>query len=448
MKYLLLLTLFIACGKHEMPQEKDLGDNDGDGQRNAYEVSEFEKNVADLTKIGLVKIDLKSSIGSTGVQSNSIELENKMDLSEYTRNLMVNNLPEKVIEDYFSEFTILRVKRKNIIDLGNLNSVPVKVKISHNGNATKLSLLMDGEMVLLGPIQTSMELDLSSEVLKAIADGKAHLVVTNEKTHFIKERTYRVYKADGVTTNIYYVSKSYPINKFLKNFNIDGVSSIEGVSLLTTTYASEKKEWWIRHINGQDIVLVKENLQNLAAEYLKNFSQEKRTLSRLNGSVYKPFTLTKPQHSKGMLKFRIKKYLNYFATVTKKEKYCQGSNHDGNRDCWTCKNSYRSVSGKKLLTTTEKSIDENVGVFIDINWDKTAALVPGSDKTGYFLELNLPTTATKAQIDLNPLSSSDFVQVGLYASSCKGDFAPKIKPNLVPIEASLEVEVEAFVEKI
>ena len=105
MKWLILLML-VACGKHEEPAALDFRDSDGDQVQNAYE-SDFDKYIANVEKLGIIKGVLKFN---TGKEIEEISFTNKIDLNEKTLKLIVSNEKRIKKEDYFSETSILRLE--------------------------------------------------------------------------------------------------------------------------------------------------------------------------------------------------------------------------------------------------------------------------------------------------------------------------------------------------
>lgn len=457
MKYFILLLLLGACGKHEMPGEKDLADNDGDQTPNYLEVSEFEKNVADITPFGTVTAELRFHLNQTGLEKNTIELSNDLDLSRYSQDLMVKNLSALQIEDYFSEFSVLRVKNKRIIEISSLESIKARIFLNNVENATDLYLIHGKKRTHLGKVKEPLDLNLNKEIIEKLLNGESFLALSNNnlqkfkldiQTQSVQDKTYRVFINDGVTSKIFYVAKTYSFDKFLKHFNINHPVAIEKFSLLSSTYEVSPDEWWTRTLNQQDKVVVLANLKSLSEHYLKGFTKVNSKISRINGYASTALVLERDSLARTLFKIRLKQTQRTFATKTIKETYRNGRAMEG--DFWTCKNSYRTIIGETELAPEKKIISENTVIKLNETLYTGATLVPGADAKGPYWELEAPAGSSKVQIRLKNLASSEYVQLGRYASKCDSnrDRLVEFHDNLHATEGQLTLEIEALVEKL
>lgn len=95
MKWLILLALVSACGKHQEPKALDYRDSDGDQIQN-YQETELDKYVANFESLGSISGVLRFNAEKT------IELtfNNEHDLNTKTLDLMTANAERVKLEDY------------------------------------------------------------------------------------------------------------------------------------------------------------------------------------------------------------------------------------------------------------------------------------------------------------------------------------------------------------
>lgn len=454
MKTLLLLLLLAACGKHEMPSEKDMRDSDGDQLLNEYEKAGMDKFMAGIVPLKEIQMDVEFLLGESVLVKHNRVFSNKIDLQKYSKDLLVRSLEAIRANEYFSEFSYMRIADAKTTQIASGNMIAVKVRPTITEVSPKALLLVNGEQKIeLAIWDKQMEFTISSDQLNAVLNGEAHFVATNlneKKTFFkqtqeasIQEKTYRVLLNDGKKTNIHYISKELSLSDILKYFNIRNYKNIEEQNLLSTTLKTEVSEWWVRQINNRDIIVVKDNVRELANHYLEGFSKVHLQLTRFNGFPQAPVSIKKHAAAKMLLKIRGQKNVVSFSTKTDtRGQRTGGQNHD----FWECKDQFRIASPENTINLSETSIMDILALNSKIKGHET--LNAGDDEKGRFLEIQMVTESEEIYLNVAGVPNDQYVQEGLYHSKCKGAKDPKIKPNLQVPERSLTVNIEAFVEKI
>ena len=112
MKYLLIFLILTSCGKHTAPAEKDLRDSDGDGSSNEYDSDKFKADVVTMEKINAV---LEFETGRNIIVKHTFNLGNNIDLQEFSKDLMVKKSSSTTDDDFFSEFSVLKIREKNLV---------------------------------------------------------------------------------------------------------------------------------------------------------------------------------------------------------------------------------------------------------------------------------------------------------------------------------------------
>lgn len=448
MKFLILLALLASCGKHEMPTAKDLGDSDGDQIRNEYD---SDKDIANIVPLNELEADM-SFISDT--QKISMTLSNKQDLQELTRNYLVRSTQVLKLPDFFTEFTRLKVKVPKAIpevtdDVIALTlRFPSSLKI--NG---KLVLVAGDQKTDLGDWNEVKTVQLTKDQLNSVLKEEAYFAINNlyEKAKFfiqtqeqtIAEKTNRVIFSDGKSTNIYYISKQLKYHDILKKFNIASYKLVDEENLLTTNKKSETPEWWVRQVNNSDIVIAKEDVRELALHYLKGFTKITKTISRVNGYPQAPLKIVRNKGEKVLIKIKAVSHNVVFSKAEKTEgQRIGGRDHD----FWRC-TYYSNVASP--VTTTMVSRDQlNKSLSFNgfpINLSKDAYEMKTFTDSW---EMNFVPSEDTISLNLEALPAEEYVQEGLYASKCVGATEPKVKPNLQVPERSMDIEIEAYVEKI
>ncbi|MBA2405858.1 MAG: hypothetical protein H0V66_13865 [Bdellovibrionales bacterium] len=458
MKYLILLLLITACGKHKMPAKQELGDRDGDQIIDELETSEFDKNVADITPFGNIEAELRFQQGMVEVEKNVLRLENITNLLVYTKDLMTKNLSSLPVNEYFSEQSVLRLKGPKIQATFYESHIFVKLVFKDFIQSKVLSLVTKNGKIELGKFEEVANLKLEKHQIEAILKGESFFAISREtKKEFflnsqesdIKTKTYRVFMDNGKDIKIYYVSKSYPLKSFLTHFKIKSYKDIEEANLLTTTYQSELPEWWIRTLHDTDKVIIHEDLKNLADHYLLNFKTNTHKVLRVNGYSKQHLVLTKSAVAKSLVKIRPTKQNAIFKEVIDKGvSYHQGRPIE-NGDSWKCNNYYLNQISKVNVPVNESDIRDALQVKINGRLYEHFPLEMGIDKNGVFWEIGIASGVEHLELSFNNLPAADYFQTGLFHSKCTNNGAgPKIIQNLRTNEDHFQLNVEAFIENI
>lgn len=457
MKYLLMLLLLASCGKHEEPASQDLGDTDGDHIINKFETSDFEKNVADITPFGQIEAELRFQQGMVQVEKSNIVLENRTNLSAYTKSLMVNNISGLTMDDYFSEQAILRLKDGQIQAAIKEKTIPVIIVFKNFNQPKTLTLITKDKKINLGSFKSTAAITLDKDQLESILKGDSFFSLSrdtqkqffiNSQEEDIKEKTYRVFMDNGSEVKVYYVAKEYPFLKFLEHFKIASFQQIEEANLLTTAHATTLPAWWVRSLNSRDKIVIYENLKNLADHYFSGFKKEKHTVQRVNGQTQANLILEKPVAAKALIKIRPNQINSNFNESSKNERYRRGRPSESG-DTWNCNNYFRTEVNTTPAAVSEQDIRHALDVRIDGQLFEYYPLEIGEDELGTFWEIAIPTGVRKLEMSLKNLPASAYFQTGLFYSKCDGRYpAPQIVQNLRTIEKQLDLNIEAFIENI
>ncbi len=455
MKHLLLLIILSACN-HEMPAKKNLADTDGDQIRDEYESSESQRYIADVTPLGKIKMELTFQQGRQAIESPAIQLENFNSLDEYILKLMVKNVKTLPMNDYFFEFSEMKVTSGEYPKEINQERVGIRLKLIETDQTVQVGYFEEGNHKSMGDIHKVRDFILPKSEVDNLISGKAYLTISsNIKKPFyemtqhqtIKEKTYRVYFRDEEGTKVYYVANELNFKDFLKVLNINEYQMIDEVSLLTTTYDLQESSWWVRNLNATDKVVVKENLKNLSDEYLLGFEQDKIKMVRKNGVTNRTLDFSKDMNARALLKIRSLKTINEFSTRTAKEYYINGRRSEG--EMCTSVNHYRSIKDVFETTYSEDDFKNDFQLIADNNLVNNFELKPSEDEKGFFWELTVPEGISNFKLILNNLPESDYLRLGNFKSSCFSfQNGPKPGKVLVTPEAELSLEIETYLEKI
>jgi hypothetical protein len=451
MKTLLLLLLLAACGKNEMPPENDMNDSDGDSIPN-YREAEMDKYISKVVPLQEVETEIEFQTGLTKLTSHKFLISNKIDLQKYSVDLLVRNLVSLQTNDYFSEFSHLRMKPGQTIVLSEPGVVRVTLKSTKIQTApTSVFLSYPDKKIPLGTWSPNMEINIASEDLNAILQGEANFAITNltdkklflDKTQddTIREKTFRVLYNDGSKTDIFYISKELKFEDILKFFNIESYKNIEEQNLLTTTHKPLSAEWWVRKINDRDIIIVKEDIRSLSEFYLQGFEKKKLSLKRQNGVAHNNLVISKQPGAKVLLKIRGNKSLVTFNTKTKED-----SGNVGKERYWVCELYNRTATVMPEIEILGTEIENN----LKLNGMTPTAVQALADEMGAFLEVEISSDQTEFELKLENFAQNQYLPVGLYHKVCdkRGTSGPDLRYVPQAPEGSLSLNIEAFVEKI
>ena len=451
MKMILLLLLLAACGKHEMPPADDMGDSDGDMIPNYREV-EMDKYISKVVPLQEIEAEMVFQTGSGVLSSHKILISNKIDLQKYSIDLLIKNIATLQTNDYFSEFSHMRLKPKQNITLSEPGIVRLNIKTSEiQTQPTSVFVVYPDKKVLLGDWKQNMDINIASEDLNAVLNGAANIAFTHltgkisffdkTKDDTIREKTYRVLLNNGSKTDIHYVSKELKFEDILRYFNIESFRNIDDVNLLTTTHKPLASEWWIRKINDRDIIIVNENLRTLSDHYLDGFAKKELKLHRQNGVSQRNLIINKNPAAKVLLKIRGNKNTVSFRVEKKKD-----SDNVGRDRYWVCDLYYRSASQPQGTDIS----GEEIGANLRINGLVPTRMQVLADEQGSFLEVEISNEQTDFELKLDNFAQNQYLPVGLYDKKCdkSGTPGPELKSNPQATEHSLSLNIEAFVEKI
>lgn len=455
MKYL-FLVLLAACGKHDMPRALDLADTDGDQIFNEYETSDFSKYVADITPLNTVQAELKIKQGKSEVVNSTIEFENTLDFANYTKDLMVKHLMALPVDDYFSHYSILRIKKGSAVTLTQ-DQIPAKLKLEGTDEAVHLTLITREKREFLGTFTKTIEVEFSKTTLEKIVSGEFSLAVSrNVRTFFdtpsqettVKEKTYRVFVNDGTSAKIYYVSKLVSFEEFLKMLGISSPLPIEGANLLTTNHPFGSPVWWVRNLNEMDKVLVREDLRILSDHFLAGLSYQRSDLIRENGRVTGNLNLLKKASARALIKIRVaSQSKNQFDEWQGKERYrTRGGREDA--DFEYCYFMVRRLNSSVEIPVGVSTLRENLLVMLNHQVSDDFELVPGNDESGYFWEVRFVNGITSFDLIISDLPAHTFTGVGLYEKGCPADKGPQVNTVPVNFEHKLHLVYESYVEKL
>lgn len=454
MKWLILLAL-IACGKHEEPKKLDLRDSDGDQVLN-YQEGELEKYVADFEPLGKVNGVIKFTLDKII----ELPLSNDLNLKDAALSLAVANEARVSTEEYFSEWSKLRLKKT--ITLPELKSSQYQVQLLfENGSAEaeELVLKTGKEVLSLGSWSNFMKLQVSRENLKALLEGKAFFMLKKKfpksplfndaQAGTIKEKTYRVHFYDGSKSRILYVSNELEFSELLKHMDIRAKNVSED-ELFFNAHLTERDQWHVRELQGGDKVLILTNIEVLRKEFLKNYIYQKKILSRKNGQNASVVQFNNPDGAKVYVKIS-SAYFTQRTFVERKERKLHGGGGGGGRDGnaespYKCTHYLREIKKENVLLSNLENLFVNLGeedTLLGSDFEEQI----GAKGPYWEMKLNQPTANLKWSFINRP--SSTFIVTGEYDNSC-GNNANRgrgaaYKTNL---EGKFEVVIESFVEKI
>lgn len=455
MKWLILISLLLGCGKHTQPAGKANGDIDGDQIIDGDEVG-LKKFIADVSTIEHVVMTLKQK----GSSAPAMNFSNDLDISKYAKELLVRNELKLPQDDYFAEWGWLKPKEGQILLNGTEKSIVLKVEFSHLKSPPEcLELRSANGVIKKWDWNKELEIELSAKEVKDIQTGELKLTLSRKDKRIsaynesqwesIKRQTYRILIDDGNKAQIYYVSKSFSVNEVFTELGIESPTNITSANLLTTTHPSAISQWWYRQINGKDHVLIKADLNTLSKTYLSFFQMKVVNLIRENGLSKGPISFKKDRQSSMLLKIRgTQTSLNFKSRL---EKHRRGTGGGTNADFW-----WEYLEIVEIASKNESEISSDIltssilvdGVPLNKRLDLVWVISEGADLGGSFLELRLYSEQEKVEIDLSELSKDSFIKVGVVRK--REESGPWIYPKTAMLnpESALNLSIEAYLEKL
>jgi hypothetical protein len=451
MKTLILLLIFVSCGKNLMPGVQDYRDSDGDQILNRDETNEREKLLAGFQPLEKIEAEVELFQGISNPKKVTFILSNEIDLNRFSKDLMTTPTSSLKMSTYFSEFTSLRIQDTAPFILAEQESFFIRLKFKTLRSQPKTLLLAGkNEKFFLGPWMPIINLKLSKIQLQRILNGDMFLTLSflDSKANFfhqtraqsIEEKTYRIFYNNGEQTNTYYISKELSFDQVLSFLNVNHYKFIDEENLLTTTLSLELPEWWVRIINKNDIILVKDSLRNLSDHYLAKLYRQLFNFKRSNGKSESAITLDNHHQNRFLLTIRGRKVLNIFKETSSSHR--RGGGRDGDHDL--CIDLYRKLVREDQASIDLQFLKENLmietrkGILFD-----EIKMRELKDESGTFWELEFPPGHLHVKIALKNLSPREYFPTGHYSSTCEPTY-PILKTN----EGYLDLNLEAYLEKI
>jgi len=436
-----MLIILFSCGKHTIPTSKDLFDDDGDQILNYEEIGD-NQHIAQVQALNEIQ-----GVLSFGHKKNSherIELlfDNQINFTNRAYVLLTKNARFITQDEYFSEFAKLRLyNSKQNFDI-NLDSYNIKLNF-------KAPVKKDYHLVyvhkdkkrILAPWSLKVDITLSKTDLQNLLSNKSHIILTNNSTQRIQEKTFRVFYSDGVTSTIYYVSRDFGFSNFLKLMKVDSYILSDDVHFFFDKRSDQVEEWWVRDL-GNDKVIAKAPISTLKNVFLQGYNLTNIIVDRRKGFTYANANLNNPEGAKVFLKIH--------PTMTSVGLNAYSSTYTRNNSLErsiTCINYYRAPAEEVSVPITIDLFTQEVhfsslGVVIPNDWK----LYEGSDKNGLYWEVGFNSLPPMFIMSLPNKTFPPGHYIGLYNTTCP-QYATVIT---VPVsdEGRFLLEIEAYVEKM
>ena len=453
----------MACGKHKSPPAVDLQDNDGDQIINEYERNEFEKNVASITTID----EIRGVLRFTDDQIVEIPISNLSNTHQNSMKLLVSDEKNLPFENYFSEWKKLRFLKK--IDLKDFKHKSYTLYLNFEQNQIKpdeLHLITNDQSRYLGPWSTEMKIILNNIELASLISGESFLSLEKKFFHqeyfpidssqTIQQNTYRLFYKDQKNARVLYISKKYPIDKFLNASSITNYINLDETELFFMKISNEANRWFLKNLPNGDKVVLFSSSKNIHAEFLNHFNQKKTTLFRSNGHPSSLFKLENSGDANIYLKIRATKMVRTFTERILKKDYKEGGGGvNGNGGFrWSCSHYFRDIATEtSIIPSFREVLDEMVlssnGGVISLVEGPDLITQEEMDEKGPYLLLKIKQPHEKIQISLKSRAESTFVTTGQYRAHCdKGNSGSRHAAYQTNEEGNLNIQIESYVEKI
>ncbi len=444
MKWLLLILL-ISCG-HESPPAQDTADSDGDQIPNYLEAgSELQKYTASITPFGEMKATMTFR---SELRFVTLDLSNESDLFGTSFTLLTKRTDLINKEGHFSEWSTLRFKagRSPV----NVVEDDYEVTLRFQETEEKPNHIVNGD-TRVGEFQTVMKFHLNKKEMEDLLSEKTFFSMKRKDAETpwsqdanIRQRTYRVFLNDGKITKVYYVSKELPLDRFLLLMKIPNAKIIQKGRL---SWEEVTKDWWVRDIGNQDIVVVKASEKEISIAREKNFVKLGQSVERINGKQSKLTRFEKPENSRVIMKLRGTKEMRSFKEGYRK--YQSAGGHDNGP--MTCQEWSRAIISSGEQTLQSEEIFNSIVLLSDEKIYSPEALaamaIPAHDEDGAYYEVSLETPDKIVEIVIPDRPSATFMRTGVYQSEC--DAIPRRTGGvLTNEEGHFSLRVDAYIEKL
>lgn len=449
---LLFFFLLISCGKHQTPPAVDLLDDDGDQILNSMEASESDKHIANFEPLGAIKGTLKFN-HTTPVE---LTFANKINSRKDALKLMVGRNDDISYRDYFSEWSRVEFDQKTkMTDLKN-NFYTLHLHFESNGTIPEEVVLINKEeRTFLGKWSSIMRIDLSKAQLEDLLSGKAHLAFRKkfQKTEqyevsadvSIKNKTYRVYFYDGEKTRIYYISKDFPFENFMKLMNVPETEKYEMDKIFFTGAGQLNKKWFERKFKNGDLALAYSSQVEMRENLLQRFEYKKTVLQRTNGKPQLPLDLKNKPAATVYLKMNSSKTERLFSETEQYIKYKVG-NPSREGHIYECLHMLRHVAEERDVPTSIYDFYQNV----DVSNGSLMQIEEYLSEERFSWEIKMTSEVGNTIFSVSPRAPSTYVITGEYGQKCKNK-ATALKlldAQETNAEGKLSFTIESFVEKL
>lgn len=453
MKWFILMML-ISCGKHQEPGFKDYQDSDGDQVLN-YEESALDRYVADVAPLGKVEGVIRFNVD----RPIEVELSNSEEVQLSPLELMVKNEKKLQVEDYFAEWSKLRVVKE--VDLPELKLSQYTVYLtfsSDSDHADEILFIRGEEKISFGGWKSDRVLKISSQDLLDLLSGKAHFFVKKKyKTHkffpketeaTIRNKTYKLHLDDGQKRSIQYVSKELKIEEFLKLKGINPEVIPDEDLFFYIDSLSEEKKWYLREFLNGEKVLVFTSINKLKKKFLENYRYAKKVVERINGVSQNQTSFQIPENSNAY--FRISHYLRTERTFVESRTVRNhggrgGGGREGNAEPpYSCTHFLRSIQNETSLSPGFTSLFNEV----KSNLDLVRALEKMTD-SGLSWEIKADQL-NEVIFHLDPRAANTYTTTGEYRNSCpSGAITRGVgRAYSTNSEGKLSFILESYIEKM
>jgi hypothetical protein len=451
MKWIILLILF-SCGKQQEPLRIDIGDYDGD-QRLNYEENSIDQHIADTNSIGMVRGVIR--FDHEGLKE--IPFSNEINLIENSKKLIVMNENHLQHEDFFSEWTKIR-----LIHPMKMDPIHHQYKIclrfeAGSEEVDEVFLVSKNGQIFLGKWSPSMDFEISGENIRNLLNGDSHILLKKKFKHStlfrhdasstIREKTYRVYFSDGTDARILYVSKDLSFPKVHQLLKVTSSTHVNDDLLFSKTTGKDPR-WFSREFGNGDKVLVKTSLDELKNYHLSRYEYNKTEVIRENGVPQSVLNLNNKAGAKVFL--RIRSTVKISRTFL--ERYVV-KDHGQGAAGYNCAHYYRSIKFEKMSHPDLSFVKANLAVLSSgskITTDLFDVDKFNQKKDGHevFWEIMPEMPPGNLELKLIPHSPENYVPMGEYQIACPQGLQRIPSPVFFSSEGIFSFIVESYVEKI